>query len=149
MPEVMTHKIILVPIDFSDHASEALDEACDLARQSGATIHLVNAIDVGLPELSVALTGSMLQQLRDETQAALTRLADSRKDRVNIGSVIVEQGDAREVIVAAATTVGADLIVMGTHGRHGLSRMMLGSVTEGVLRRAHCPVLAVRTAKAA
>jgi nucleotide-binding universal stress UspA family protein len=60
---------------------------------------------------------------------------------------MLRTGDARDVIVDVAKEIGADLIVMGTHGRRGVRRALLGSIAEGVLRTAHCPVLTIRQHK--
>ena len=137
---------ILVPIDFSANAERALDYACDLAAKLGARVHVVNAIGAMLPELSVALTDQMLATIRHNNASVLDKLIGPRRERASFGEVSVVDGDAREAILKAARAVGADLIVMGTHGRRGISRALLGSVAEEVLRRAPCPVLTVREA---
>jgi universal stress protein A len=143
----MLPKSILVPTDLSDGAEEALDYACELARQFGATIHLVNVIGIptlGVPELGVALTGSMIDSMVRDNQVALEEVADRKRNLATIGQVLLRTGDARDLINQTAKEVGADLIVMGTHGRRGVSRALLGSVTEMVVRTAPCPVLTVR-----
>jgi nucleotide-binding universal stress UspA family protein len=141
----MLPKHILVPTDLSDGAEQALDYACELARLLGSQIHLLNVISIpalGVPELGVALTASMIDELVVSNQDALDRLARSRS--ANVGQVMVRTGDARDVINQTASELGVDLIVMGTHGRRGLSRALLGSVTENVVRTAPCAVLTVR-----
>jgi nucleotide-binding universal stress UspA family protein len=143
----MLPKNILVPTDLSEGAEEALDYACELAARLDATVHLLHVIGVpalGVPELGVAITSSVVDSLIQDNQVALDKLADSRRMHVKIGEVILRTGDARDTIDQAAKDVGADLIVMGTHGRRGVSRALLGSVTEAVIRTAPCPVLAVR-----
>ena len=140
----MLARTILVPIDFSSNAERALDYACELAATLGATVHLVHALGAALPELNVALSEQMLRSLTDGSKLALDQLADARRDKANIGKVLVVPGDARDAILATANELGVDLIVMGTHGRRGLSRMVVGSVAENVVRRAPCPVLTLR-----
>lgn len=143
----MLPKNILVPTDLSEGAEEALDYACELAKMFGATIHLVNVIGIptlGVPELGVALTSTVIDQIIKDNQAALDRLAEAKKTRARFGEVILRTGDARDVINQAAKDLKCDLIVMGTHGRRGVSRALLGSVTETVVRTAPCPVLTVR-----
>jgi nucleotide-binding universal stress UspA family protein len=135
---------ILVPIDFSACAEHALDYACDLAAKLGARIHVINAIGATLPELSVALTEQMLASLRHNNAAALDKLIEPRRKKAAFGEITVVDGDARDAILQAARAIRADLIVIGTHGRRGLTRVLLGSVAEDVLRRAPCPVLTVR-----
>lgn len=135
---------LLVPTDFSPCAERALDYACALAGRLGAKVHVVNAIGAALPELSIALTDHMIASLRHNNAAALDKLVEPRRAQTTFGEVSVVEGDARDAILNTAKAVHADLIVIGTHGRRGLSRAFLGSVAEDVLRRAPCPVLAVR-----
>jgi len=135
---------ILVPVDFSPCAEHALDYACMLAARLGAKIHVVNALAVTYPELSVALTEQMITSLRHNNAALLEKLLAPRLATATFGERIVVDDDARDAILKAAKAVRADLIVIGTHGRRGLSRALLGSVAEDVLRRAPCPVLTVR-----
>ncbi len=143
----MLPKNILVPTDLSEGAEEALDYACELAIQLGAQIHLVNVIGIpalGMPELGVALTSTVIDSMIADNQQAIDALATSKAGRANIGQVLLKTGDARAVINQTALEVSADLIVMGTHGRRGVSRALLGSVAESVVRSAPCPVLTVR-----
>jgi len=142
----MLPKHILVPTDLSEGAEQALDYACELAHLLGSQIHLLNVISIpalGVPELGVALTASMIDELVVNNQDALDRIARTRC-MANLGQVLVRTGDARDVINATAQELGIELIVMGTHGRRGLSRALLGSVTETVVRSAPCAVLTVR-----
>ena len=144
----MLPKNILVPTDLSEGAEEALEFACELAAKLGARIHLLNTITIptlGVPELGVALTSTVIDQLIEENQAALDALAATHCSRAQIGEVVLKTGDARDAIVQTATELGIDLIVMGTHGRRGVSRALLGSVAETVVRSAPCPVLTVRS----
>jgi universal stress protein A len=144
----MLPKTILVPTDLGDHAGAALDYACELAQRIGATIHLLNVIGIpalGVPELGVALTGTMIDSLVTDNQATLDQVADAyRAKGFSIGRAILKTGDARDMINEAATELGVDLIIMGTHGRHGISRVLLGSVAETVVRTAPCAVLTIR-----
>ena len=145
---VVLPKNILVPVELGAEANEALDYACELARTFGATLHLLHVIGVpalGVPELGVALTSSMIDTLVRENQDALDRIADLRRGTTQIGQVLLRTGDARDLINQTATELAADLIVMATHGRRGVSRALLGSVTETVVRTAPCPVLTVRS----
>jgi nucleotide-binding universal stress UspA family protein len=143
----MLPKNILVPTDFGENAEEALDYACEIARTFGATIHLLNVITIpslGMPELGVALTSSVFDAIVRDNQAALDRIAAAHRASVAIGEVLLRTGDTREIINDTAKALGVDLIVMATHGRRGVSRALLGSVTESVVRTAPCPVLTVR-----
>jgi nucleotide-binding universal stress UspA family protein len=135
---------ILVPVDFSPCAERALDYACTLAAKLGAKVHVVTALGGALPELSVALTEHMLASLRHNSATALDKLVEPRRSLVTFGELCVVDDDPRDAILSTAKAVHADLIVIGTHGRRGISRMLLGSVAEDVVRRAACPVLAIR-----
>jgi nucleotide-binding universal stress UspA family protein len=142
----MLPKHILVPTDLSEGAERGLEYASELAHLLGSQIHLLNVISIpalGVPELGVALTASMIDELVVSNQDALDRLARTHCT-ANLGQVMVRTGDARDVINQTATELGIDLIVMGTHGRRGLSRALLGSVAENVVRTAPCAVLTVR-----
>ena len=137
---------ILVPVDFSDYSEAALDYAVALAAKLDAKLHLVHALGIpglGVPELGVALTSSLMDQMVKDNQAAIDKLAQAHRTEVPIGNALLRTGDARDVIVQTADELGADLIVMGTHGRRGVSRALLGSVAETVVRTAPCPVLIV------
>ena len=143
----MLPKTILVPTDLSEGADQALDYACELAKLLGATIHLVNVIGIpmlGVPELGLAMTSTVIDQIMLDNQTALDKLAETKRCTAQIGQVMMKTGDARDVINQTAKELGCDLIVMSTHGRRGISRALLGSVTEMVVRTAPCPVLTVR-----
>jgi len=144
----MIPKSILVPTDFSPCAEHAVDYACALASKFGSTVFLVNAIGAAPSEVRVALSDSMLQSMIGAHEVALDKLAEPRRAVAAFGAPLVMNGDPRDAILEAAKEVNADLIVMGTHGRSGISRLFMGSVAEEVVRRAPCPVLTVRTKKA-
>lgn len=147
----MLPKHILVPTDLSEGAEQALEYACELARTLGAQVHLLNVIGIpalGMPELGLAVATTMIDQMVVDSQSAIERLATTRCGGASVGKVLVKTGDARDVINQTATELGADLIVMGTHGRRGISRALLGSVAETVVRSAPCAVLTVRLREA-
>jgi universal stress protein A len=138
---------ILVPIDFSDHSSAALDLAIDLAKTHGATLHLLHCypIDPGaISPYGIVLPEGFDRDVREAAGRELARWAD----RAGAANVAVEQHLSSmfpaEVIARTADELGADLIVMGTRGLSGLKHVLLGSIAERVLRIAHCPVLTVK-----
>jgi len=141
------YRKIVVPIDFSEHSSAALDAAIDLARTYGATLHLVHCypIDPG----AISPYGIVIPEGfdRDVREAAGRELAQWG-ERAAAQGVAVEQHLSSmfpaEVIARIADQIGAELIVMGTRGRSGLKHVLLGSIAERTLRLAHCPVLAVK-----
>jgi nucleotide-binding universal stress UspA family protein len=146
----MLPKRILVPTDLSEGAAQALDYACELARTLDAEVHLLNVVGIpslGVPELGVALTATMIDRIVVDNQTALDELVRTRCTG-KTGPALVRSGDPREVINRTAQEIGADLIVMGTHGRRGISRALLGSVAETVVRSAPCAVLTVRVKEA-
>lgn len=140
---------ILVPIDGSTTSERALDEAIKFAQQQNAQIELVHVLEdiwyfdsenyINYAELihSMRCSGEkMLAQAQNKLQqagvAAETKLLEARGERV------------ANVIIAEAKNSLADLIIIGTHGRSGFSRMLLGSIAEGVVRTAHIPILLIR-----
>jgi len=135
---------ILVPTDGSEGMARVIETASELADIHGATIHFVYAAHTaslsGLPmETSWESVGSMLHE---KGEAAL-EAAESRANAPRTETELVEGSPGREIL-AYADEVGADLIVMGTHGRGGIDRLLLGSVAERVVRSADVPVLTVR-----
>lgn len=138
---------ILVPTDFSDGSSQAFDTALDMARDSGARVTLFHVHHVPttvFPDVILPLAPELLRNLEHSVQLIL----DQWRERARAAGVEADTrtafGATPPAICAAADEVGADLIVLGTHGRGGLSHALLGSVAERVVRRAPCPVLTVR-----
>ena len=142
---------ILVPFDGSPTSTRGLDEAIALARLTGARLRLLHLVD-DLVYASGFETGAVYLSdvLPVMRQAGRTILANGR-DRaqragLEVDTELVEGMGPRlaEVVAEQAATWGADLIVIGTHGRRGVGRMLLGSDAEQVLRSAPVPVLLVR-----
>jgi nucleotide-binding universal stress UspA family protein len=136
-------KIILHPTDLSEQSEAAYRVACAVAHDHGARVVVAHVLTLPMhayPELGLAVTDP-------ESVAAEVR-ESMRSHRPPRYGVPVEyrvcRGDPASRIVALAGGLKCDLIVMGTHGRAGLKRLVLGSVAEGVLRRAPCPVLTVK-----
>ncbi len=140
---------ILVPIDFAPHSEEAVRRAVDLAKHYSATLTLVyvyEPLDYALPEgyalYSPEQVGRLMEEFRGRLQGSVREIEAMGVSRVDS---TVLNGSAAIEIVDHAQKGGYDLIVMGTHGRRGLSHLLMGSVAERVLRTAHCPVLTVKT----
>jgi nucleotide-binding universal stress UspA family protein len=139
--------MILLPTDLGEGSDEALDYAIELAHAFGATLHVLNVMGVpalGVPEMGLAYTGSMMDGMLADNLHAVERLIEAHRGKATFGAPLVKAGDARDVINETAKAIGADLIVMATHGRHGVARVLLGSVTETVVRSAPCPVLTIK-----
>jgi nucleotide-binding universal stress UspA family protein len=146
----VTPKTILVPTDLGEGSEAALDYACDLARPFGARIHLVSAVSIpalGVPELGVAMTGSVVDGMMADTLHGLEALIERNKHRGAFAKPVLKSGDPVDIINETATEVGADLIVMTTHGRTGVARWLLGSVAEMVVRTSLIPVLTIHVAE--
>ena len=147
---------ILVPVDFSGSSTLALRHALELAQRFGATVealhvyevpHYLADVQIGGPGHPAVPVQAYLEQQASEQMEAL-RSAVSVPEGVVL-DVRLTTGDPRDRILAEAERQNADLLVMGTHGRSGLRRLLLGSVAEQVVRRATMPVLMVREADAA
>jgi nucleotide-binding universal stress UspA family protein len=147
-------KTVLVPTDFSEPGEAALAYAVNLAESLGARLVLLHAFElpiVGLPNGTIVATADFVSRIVNASQKALDdAIARYGERKVQI-TPLLKQGDAREVVLAVAKEVCAELIVMGTHGRRGIARALIGSVTESVVRTATVPVLTVhgRPAKGA
>ena len=137
---------ILVPVDFSNYDARAVALATSLAKDSGAELVILHVVEHpsaygegalyhGLPEPSIETLRVMLHDIKppDGTTRFEHRFL---------------RGHPAETIVEVAAAEEADLIVMGTHGRTGVHRLLMGSVAESVVRHAPCPVLTYRSEKA-
>jgi nucleotide-binding universal stress UspA family protein len=146
MPQIQT---ILVPTDFSDFAAHAFDLALDLARRHHAEIHLlhvIHEIDVRMWDWITVAMPKEEEEIREELEAdnaqQLSAFMAARDTRGVTVRPVIRWGPApAETVVAYAGETGTDLIVMGSHGRRGVRRMLLGSVTEEVVHTAPCPVM--------
>lgn len=140
---------ILLPTDFSDCADHALTQAVDLAERFGATLHIlhvVNELDpdwYGLTNAQDRAT-ALREEIQDQALKRLHELAPDEPDR-NVETVVSLQlsFDVAGTINEYVGEREIDLIVMGTHGRQGLERLMLGNVADKLIRHAPCPVLTV------
>jgi nucleotide-binding universal stress UspA family protein len=143
----MAIKHILVPTDFSEYADYALDYAIELAQKLQARLtllHIIDTMPLGVVEEGSMLPPSYWQELEtnlgQSMEASLNRLNDVGLQ----GESIIVHGVPFQSIIDTAKDKGADLIVMGTHGRTGLTHVMMGSVAEKVVRMAPCPVVVTR-----
>jgi nucleotide-binding universal stress UspA family protein len=142
---------ILVPVDGSPTSNRGLDEAIRLARLTGARIKLVNVVDdlvyLGGIDTATAMTMDMAPLLRASGQQLLENQAARVEEmHVPVETALFErlQGRICDQVTDEASRWRADLLVLGTHGRHGLGRVLLGSDAEQIARQAPCPVLLVR-----
>lgn len=145
------YKTILVPLDGSPFSAKAIPVAAALARRSGATVHLVTVLD---PSAYVPFVpGEVLVPVMDTDALAARRSADEAAIGAMANGLVADglqargsviEGTVVEALAEHATSISADLVIMTTHGRSGLERLWLGSVTTSFLHRAPCPVFLVR-----
>jgi nucleotide-binding universal stress UspA family protein len=135
---------ILVPIDFTEVSSHALDWAIELAASVGASVTVLHSSAipvVGFPDGALIPTPQVATGMSEAAGSALEAAVAGRRGGPVPLETMLREGEAWEEIVNAADEIDADLIVVGTHGRHGLARALLGSVAEHVVRTSHRPVL--------
>src|SRR5262249_28368984 len=135
-------RCILVPTDFSDRAAAALPTARSLARDHGAGLVLLHVAPI-----EVVPDAAFVVPLDPESSRG--PLEDLRRRLEGPGlkgavEVVLREGSPADQILTVAREKGCDLIVMGSHGRSGLGRLILGSVAEEVMRKATCPVMVVK-----
>jgi nucleotide-binding universal stress UspA family protein len=137
-------KKILVATDFSEGSDEALAEAIELATRTGAALEIVYVLEIGVDPFPIGLT---YYDDRGPLIAFLDRALSERADRAAKAGIAcatkILEGRARTEIVKRAGDIGAEVIVVGTHGRTGFAHAVLGSVAERVVRHARCSVLTV------
>lgn len=153
---------ILVPLDGSTLAEAALPVARELQEKFGSEIVLVRAItsvahhmasQAGLYETpsgaaaGVELISQMVEEERKEATEYL-RSVEARVSSQRRADIVVEEGDAAHLLIETANQKGAGVIVMSSHGRGGLGRLVFGSVADAVLRESHIPVLLIRSQEA-
>ncbi|MEE9605695.1 MAG: universal stress protein [Candidatus Scalindua sp.] len=142
---------ILCPIDFSENSLEALRYAAHTALKENATVYLIHIVDSRvydyggpiyepvMPAMKPVIDQASKDQLTDKLLEKVPKEIEGRVETVvSFGVPFVE-------IIKAARDYDIDLIIMGTHGRSGISHMLIGSVAEKVVRKAPCPVLTVRS----
>jgi nucleotide-binding universal stress UspA family protein len=143
-------KKILVPFDFGEPAENALDFAQKLAPAFGASVEALYVVPflpnaaLPLPDLgALPMAAHPVEEMVSEAQARLHQALAPEDTRHRYLRKTVKLGDPRAQILAYAAAEGVDLIVMGTHGRTAVTRFLLGSTAERVVREATCPVLTV------
>ncbi|HEX4076514.1 MAG TPA: universal stress protein [Candidatus Acidoferrales bacterium] len=141
-------KLIVSPIDFSNHSQDALATAADLAKQFSAQLLLVHAVPAitKLPSAtSIFHEAEFEQELHKDAERRLKALAEQyAKKGLEVRTEVGIANDVAMEILRIAEHNGADLIVIATHGMTGWHRLAFGSVTEKVVRLASCPVLVLR-----
>lgn len=132
-------KKILCPVDFDPNSLQTLRLASEISQAYSATLHVLHVLDVATapkPEVGIPFEAAATDRLE--------RLALRKIDRKVRRVLHVEAGDPGVEVLDAAKQLDADLIVIATHGRKGLRRLVLGSVAERIVREARCPVITLR-----
>ena len=140
---------ILCPVDFNENSVRAINEAAQLAIHGGGELHLLHVVKVnplaaqGAAEGAAA--GEMYQDQMEFARKQVEQMSANLPANVK-HEITIEFGEPGHVIVARQKDLKADLVVMATHGRRGLFHLVMGSVTETVVRQSAAPVLTVRPA---
>ena len=142
------YKRLVAAVDFSEVSVAALKQACDLSREFDAELHVVHAVSYTTYELAESASVANIDELiQDELRQAEKKLSEFIDEHLS-GDIQVEQhvspGKPDSRINQVAEDIGADLIVLGTHGRTGLQHLLMGSVAESVLRGAKVPVMCIK-----
>jgi nucleotide-binding universal stress UspA family protein len=145
---------ILVPVDFSPSSKAALEYAVFLSEKTGAEIQVLHAWEVPAylrPDLTVwsgEVSATLADHAKQEAEKAMHAfLSDSKLEGRKGLEYEIVYGAPYATILSAIESGGYDLVAMGTHGRSGLSHLVLGSVAEKIVRHAKCPVLTIRAHK--
>jgi nucleotide-binding universal stress UspA family protein len=141
---------ILAPTDFSEHAENAVRYACGLAERLGAELHLLHVLTEIVPTgpdplLTPVLPPEYYRESEVQSRQALAALVQPSWGTPPLIEVAVRWDSPVEGIVEHARDTAIGLIVIATHGRTGLSHVLLGSVAERIVREAPCPVLTIRS----
>ena len=149
----MTAQHILVPIDFSEYADQALEYAIALGKPLQAhltVLHIIHLTPWAIGDVVSSFPGTFLEEVETEAQRLMQASLGRVHDASLQGETVIVYGVPFQIIIETAKDKNVDLIVMGTHGRTGLTHTLIGSVAEKVVRLAPCPVLVTRdTAEAA
>ena len=145
---------ILVPLDFTTDQDGVITLARTLAGPLGAAVHFIHVLEEpfvtpGAYQFHLPDTPERRERLYNQARVRMCTAADALTELGITTTIEARGGTAADEIVDAAIDYGADLIVMGTHGRSGFQHLLAGSVAEQVIRRARCPVLTVRSTAAA
>ena len=144
---MITIKNILCPIDYSVYSEKALEYAIEFAAKYQAKLYLIHVLDIRIYDMNdpdLYNVSIVDKDTIDRLKERLLRcIREDIKEKISVEAVVV-QGVPFTEIIRAAKEYMADLVVLGTHGRTGLSQAIMGSVAERVVRKSPCPVLTIR-----
>lgn len=142
---------MLLPVDGSEVSNHAAEQGLMLAKALGSRVILQYVIDISIvtlpdAEMGISNIDAIRKSFTEQGNKVIAAFSASAGE-MGVGfEAVITEGDVHDEILKMAEEKGAELIVMGTHGRRGLNRLLLGSVAESVTKRANCPVLLIRPA---
>jgi nucleotide-binding universal stress UspA family protein len=140
----MAFQHVLVATDFNECSNAAVELAVDIASRYGAALTVMHAYELHASYYpTYPAVGQVLEALQEAAEVELAKVVESVRARLPAARGVVRCGSAWEQILVVQRAQGADLIVVGSHGRKGLPRALLGSVAEKVVRLSEVPVLTV------
>jgi nucleotide-binding universal stress UspA family protein len=145
----MTAEHLLVPIDFSPYSDHALEYAIELAQKLQAhltLLHVIHLTPLTMGDMVTSFPGPFPEEVETEARRLMDALLGRLRDAGLEGETVLVHGIPFQSIIDTAKDNGTDLIIMGTHGRTGLTYALMGSVAEKVVRLSPCPVLVTRAA---
>jgi universal stress protein A len=138
---------ILCPVDISDAAHKAVGYAKEFAASTGASIYLLHVVEpIPIPPVDASLNYIQIEEeLEKAAETDLNTLKDSLASSGLKVDGSLETGNPADIILEKAEELQANFIIMGSHGRKGLNRLIMGSVADAVIRKSDCPVLIVKS----
>ena len=144
----MTFKNILVPYDGSTHANRAFNKAIEIAKQHNSNLKVVACLDIanlGGWYIDKRINKDIMKKAKSLTEKLFSRLDDTaKKNSISIDSKIIESSNAVKSLISFEKSKNIDLIVMGSSGRGKYDKVLLGSVSNGVMQKAKCPVMIIK-----
>jgi len=143
---MLTLRRLLVPVDFTETSDRALEYAVEFAKKFDAKVTILHAYQIpvyGFPDAVYVTSAELAAQISNAAQQRLDALVDAQKTAGIEVNAVLRDGVPWEEINKVAEEISADLIIIGTHGRRGLARAILGSVAENVIRTSTRPVLVI------
>ena len=140
---------MLLPVDGSEISNHAATQGLMLAKALGSRVIIQYVVDISIvtlpdAELGISNIEAIRKSFTEQGNKVIAAFSSSARE-MGVGfEAFITEGDVHDEILKTAEEKGVELIVMGTHGRRGLNRLLLGSVAESVTKRAHCPVLLIR-----
>lgn len=139
-------KKILVPVDFSGLSEKAFFAAVDLAKELNASLHVVHIVQIhstNIPESGMVHFEELQKKEEANAKTKLDKYIENNGGGLDISTTILH-GDPAAQINKTVKETGADMIIMGTHGRTGMAHLLMGSVAESVLRNSKVPVMCIK-----